>query len=39
VQGDRQHEAAERLGIAPEAARKRYQRALKRLRPVFEEFS
>lgn len=39
VQGDRQHEAAARLGLAPEAARKRYQRALRRLRLELDEFA
>ena len=39
VGGDRQREAAEQLGIAPETARKRYQRAVRRLRVVFEDFS
>ncbi len=37
VHGDRQHEAAAKLGIAAEAARKRYQRATRRLRIKIEE--
>lgn len=32
INGEHQHEAARRLGLAPEAARKRYQRAIARLR-------
>ena len=37
VLDERQHEAAGRLGLSPEVARKRYQRALRRLRPVFDD--
>jgi DNA-directed RNA polymerase specialized sigma24 family protein len=37
VHGERQHEAATELGIAPETARKRYQRATRRLRIKIEE--
>lgn len=37
VHGDRQREAAAELGIAAEAARKRYQRAARRLRIKIEE--
>lgn len=36
VQGARQHEAAAHLGCTPAAARKRYQRALGRLRQEFD---
>jgi len=36
VHGDRQHEVAERLGVGHEAARKRYQRAVRRLRQEFQ---
>ena len=38
VAGERQHAAAEALGLKPEAGRKRYQRALRRLRVSFEDF-
>lgn len=37
VLGERQHEAGERLGIGPAAARKRYQRAIRRVRLRLEE--
>lgn len=37
VLGERQHEAGERLGIGPAAARKRYQRAVRRVRLRLEE--
>lgn len=36
IYGDSQHELAERLGLTHEAARKRFQRALARLRSRFE---
>lgn len=36
IYGDSQHELADKLGITHEAARKRFQRALARLRPRFE---
>ena len=37
VLGERQQDAAAALGLSHEAGRKRYQRALKRLRVSFEE--
>jgi RNA polymerase sigma-70 factor (ECF subfamily) len=39
ILGERQQEAAARLGLSHEAGRKRYRRALERLRPAFAEFS
>ena len=38
VVGERQHTAAVALGLKPEAGRKRYQRALRRLRVSFDDF-
>ena len=39
VVGERQHPAAAALGLSPDAGRKRYQRALKRLRLLLEEIT
>ena len=38
VEGERQHSASEALGLRADAGRKRYQRALRRLRLSFEDF-
>ena len=38
VAGERQHVASEALGLKADAGRKRYQRALQRLRVSFDEF-
>ncbi len=38
VTGERQHSASAMLGLKPDAGRKRYQRARRRLRVSFSDF-